>query len=122
MRDLTCRFPGCEQSAEFCDIDHTIAYPTGPPTPPTSNAYAGNPHLLKTFSTGSGGWADTQLPDGTVIWTAPTGKTYKTVPGSRIFFPGWNTATADLPRRDLSAARGIDRGVMMPRRRRTPQG
>jgi Domain of unknown function (DUF222) len=33
IRDLTCRFPGCEQSAEFCDIDHTIPYPAGPTHP-----------------------------------------------------------------------------------------
>ena len=30
VRDLTCRFPGCQESAEFCDIDHTIHYPAGP--------------------------------------------------------------------------------------------
>jgi hypothetical protein len=29
VRDLTCRFPGCDEPAEFCDIDHTIPYPTG---------------------------------------------------------------------------------------------
>jgi hypothetical protein len=27
-------------------------------------------HLLKTFCSG---WNDRQLPDGTVIWTTPTG-------------------------------------------------
>lgn len=32
-RDLTCRFPGCEQPAEFCDIDHTTAHPAGPTHP-----------------------------------------------------------------------------------------
>ena len=47
-------------------------------------------HLLKTFWTGIGGWADKQLPDGTVVWTAPTGRTYKTLPGSRVFFPAWD--------------------------------
>ena len=30
-------------------------------------------HLLKTFWGGPDGWADRQLPDGTVIWTAPGG-------------------------------------------------
>jgi hypothetical protein len=29
-RDLTCRFPNCDRPPEFCDIDHTIPYPTGP--------------------------------------------------------------------------------------------
>ena len=30
-------------------------------------------HLLMTHYTGPGGWADQQLPDGSVIWTAPSG-------------------------------------------------
>jgi hypothetical protein len=54
-----------------------------------------------------------------VIWKAPTGKTYQTAPGSRIFFPTWQTITAELPRRRTPAASGSNRGVMMPRRRRT---
>lgn len=29
-RDLTCRFPGCDQLAVVCDVDHTIAYPDRP--------------------------------------------------------------------------------------------
>ncbi|KUI02289.1 HNH endonuclease signature motif containing protein [Mycobacterium sp. IS-3022] len=29
-RDLTCRFPGCDEPADHCDVDHTIAYPKGP--------------------------------------------------------------------------------------------
>ena len=32
-RDLTCRFPGCDATAEACDIDHTIPYPLGPTHP-----------------------------------------------------------------------------------------
>ena len=40
-------------------------------------------HLLKTFWNGANGWRDRQLPDGTVVWTSPTGHTYTTHPGSR---------------------------------------
>ena len=29
-RDMTCRFPGCTEPADVCDLDHTIAYPIGP--------------------------------------------------------------------------------------------
>ncbi|VBA38323.1 hypothetical protein LAUMK13_02064 [Mycobacterium innocens] len=31
-RDLTCRWPGCDQPAVRCDIDHTIPYAAGGPT------------------------------------------------------------------------------------------
>jgi len=29
-RDMTCRFPGCDEPAWRCDLDHTIPYPVGP--------------------------------------------------------------------------------------------
>lgn len=32
-RDLTCRFPHCNEPATNCDIDHTIPYPAGPTHP-----------------------------------------------------------------------------------------
>ena len=115
IRDLTCRFPGCEESAEFCDIDHTIPYPAGPTHASNLKCLCRKHHLLKTFW----GWRDTQLSDGTVIWKSPTGKTYKTAPGSRIFFPAWQITTAELPRLRPPAAQGSNRGVMMPRRQRT---
>jgi hypothetical protein len=118
VRDLTCRFPGCEESAEFCDIDHTIQYPVGPTHASNLKCLCRKHHLLKTFWTGIGGWADRQLRDGTVIWKSPTGRTYQTLPGSRIFFPDWDTTTAPLPR--LSpVVQERNRGVMMPKRRHT---
>jgi hypothetical protein len=80
---------------------------------------SGDHHLLKTFYTGSGGWADRQPPDGTVEWTAPSGHTYATTPGGSIFFPMLATSTGEL-----TIARGIGppnigRALMMPRRKRT---
>jgi hypothetical protein len=57
--------------------------------------------------------------DGTVILTAPSGRTYTTRPGSRIFFPAWNTTTAELPQTPTPTTAVGDRGVMMPQRRRT---
>ena len=77
---------------------------------------------MKTFWTGIGGWGDIQMPDGAVIWTSPTGKTYTTHPGSRIFFPKWNVTTADLAPSitDLPPPPATGhRGLMMPRRKRT---
>jgi hypothetical protein len=70
---------------------------------------------MKTF----GGWHDIQLPDGTVIWTSPSGRKYITKPGSRLFFETWDTTTADLPPPSIVVPNSGDRGLMMPRRRRT---
>ena len=86
-RDLTCRFPGCDKPAQVCDIDHTVAYPVGPTHPSNLKCLCRFHHLLKTFWNGLGGWLDRQLPDGTIIWTSPTGHTYVTYPGSLHLFP-----------------------------------
>lgn len=74
---------------------------------------------MKTFYTGDGGWGDVQLPDATVIWTSPSGRKYTTKPGSRLFFPNWDTTTADLPPPSTIAPMTAMRGAMMPKRRRT---
>lgn len=52
------------------------------------------------------------------MWTAPTGKTYTTLPGSRLFFPAWNTTTADLPTSSTPPP-GSGRAATMPIRKRT---
>jgi hypothetical protein len=46
---------------------------------------------------------------------SPTGKTHQTLPGSRIFFPAWDTTTAPLPR-PSPVVQQRNRGVMMPKR------
>ncbi len=119
-RDLTCRFPGCDKPAEVCDLDHTVAYPVGPTHPSNLKCLCRFHHLLKTFWDGARGWRDRQLPDGTVVWTSPTGHTYTTYPGSLHLFPQLCAPTATLWQCDppVIEDRG-DRGVMMPKRRRT---
>ncbi len=120
MRDMTCRFPGCDRPAQFCDVDHTIPWPTGVTHPSNTKCLCRIHHLLKTFWKG---WADQQLPDGSVVWTSPSGRTYTTVPASRALFPQWDTATAALPPPATLPATQLtsssDRSVKMPRRRRT---
>jgi hypothetical protein len=76
-------------------------------------------HLLKTFYTGLGGWADQQLSDGTVIWTAPSGQTYRTTPGGSFFFPSLATPTAELIIPPTTGLPSPNRGLMMPTRKRT---
>ncbi|WNG88801.1 DUF222 domain-containing protein [Mycobacterium sp. ITM-2016-00317] len=119
-RDLTCRFPGCDAPATLADIDHTVPYPLGPTHASNLKALCRFHHLLKTFWTGATGWRDRQYPDGTVVWTAPTGHTYTTHPGSRLLFPALCTPTGTLWTGDPPEQVISDhRGAMMPRRRNT---
>jgi hypothetical protein len=118
LRDLTCRFPQCDKPAEYCDVDHAIPWPSGPTHPSNLRALCRKHHLLKTFWSGDDGWRDRQHPDGTIIWTAPTGKVYATRPGSRLLFPQWDTRIA-APRVHAAAPVNGDRTLMMPVRRRT---
>jgi hypothetical protein len=118
FRDMTCRFPNCDQPATHCDVDHSVPWPLGPTHPSNLKCLCRKHHLLKTFWGGPGGWVDRQLPDGSVIWTSPAGKCYTTLPGSRLFFPTWDPTTAGL----IPAVNGEHRparGIMMPIRRRS---
>jgi hypothetical protein len=119
LRDLTCRFPGCDEPAEVCDVDHTVPFPFGPTHPSNLKLLCRFHHLLKTFYTGFGGWADRQQADGTVIWTSPTGHTYTTKPAGSLFFPALAVPTGELALPTWTPPNCTDRGVMMPTRRRT---
>ena len=114
-RDLTCRFPGCDQPADACDLDHTIAYPVGPTQAANLKCLCRKHHLLKTFW----GWLDQQLPDGTIIWTAPSGQTYTTHPGSRLLFPTLCRPTAPVNAPANAPNAEPNRGLKMPRRKTT---
>ena len=120
-RDLTCRFPGCNKPATDTDLDHTVPWPLGPTHASNIKCLCRFHHLLKTFWTGDSGWQDQQLPDGTVIWTSPTGHTYTTHPGSRLLYPTLCEPTGDLWNGDppTPAETSSDRGAKMPRRRHT---
>jgi uncharacterized protein DUF222 len=118
-RDLTCRFPGCDQPAEVCDVDHTVPFPLGLTHPSNLKLLCRYHHLLKTFYTGRGGWTDRQLPDGTVEWTAPSGHTYATTPSGSDFFPLLGASTGELRVVRRIESMGLAKGLMMPRRKRT---
>ena len=118
-RDMTCRFPGCNHPAEYSDLDHTIAYGTGLTHPGNLKALCRKHHLLKTFWTGAGGWADRQLADGTIEWTSPTGHHYRVPPGSRLHFPHWNTTTPVRGTPPTAPSFSPERGLTMPTRQRT---
>jgi hypothetical protein len=74
-RDVTCRFPGCQQPAGRCDLDHTEAYPAGPTSEDNLGALCRLHHRLKHETD----WTLEQH-QGTFIWTSPTGRTYTRAP------------------------------------------
>jgi hypothetical protein len=118
-RDLCCRFPGCDKPAEVCDIDHTIPYCQGGPTHPSNLALLCRAHhLLKTFLCGENGWREVQFSNGTIVWTAPSGRTYTTTPGGALFFPelAEPTGPVTVPVHHIERE---GRTLMMPTRRHT---
>jgi hypothetical protein len=116
-RDLTCRFPGCDKPAQFCDLDHTTPYPYGPTHPSNTKLYCRTHHLIKTFYAGFG-WKEQQFPDGTVAWTAPTRHIYSTQSHGGAMFPALTAPTGELA--DVTVPdESPHRGLMMPTRRQT---
>ncbi|OPX09882.1 HNH endonuclease signature motif containing protein [Mycobacterium sp. AT1] len=116
-RDQTCRFPGCHRPATTADIDHTIAWPYGKTQASNLKCLCRRHHLLKTFWGGENGWRDRQLDDGTIVWTAPDGRTHTTAPGSRILFPELCAPTAPAVTAGRPTAHTA--GLTMPRRKTT---
>jgi Domain of unknown function (DUF222) len=117
-RDLTCRWPGCDQPAIHCDLDHTIPYARGGPTHAGNlKCYCRTHHLVKTFF----GWTEKQLPDGTLILTSEAGQTHVTTPGSALLFPSLCRSVGGLacPEADPPPDYCAPRTAMMPKRRRT---
>lgn len=119
FRDLTCRFPGCDAPAEVCDIDHSVPYPLGPTHPSNLKLLCGYHHLLKTFYSRVGGWHDRQEPDGTVIWTSPSGHEYITKPGGTLLFPALAVPTGALVLPKTMTPAGEHRRLMMPTRKQS---
>ncbi len=117
-RDLTCRWPGCDEPAVHCDIDHSIPYAQGGTTHAGNlNCKCRTHHLVKTFL----GWQEQQLADGTLIFTSPAGHTYITTPGSALLFPSLCHAVGGMPAPEADPPRDYraQRTAMMPKRTRT---
>jgi hypothetical protein len=122
-RDLTCRFPGCDRPASRCDLDHTIPFnhpnPTagGQTVPGNLKCLCRFHHRIKTFA----GWKDKQLPDGTVVWTSPTGQVFHTAPGSTEVIPELGdafSATVNQPMPARRRTRAAQRAAQIARCRR----
>ncbi len=77
-RDKRCRFPGCTQLAQRCDIDHAEAWDDGGSTSAANlGALCRRHHRLKTHTQ----WTITRSSsDGSCEWRSPTGHTFRFVP------------------------------------------
>lgn len=82
-RDLHCRAPGCRVPAHRCDVDHTIDAACGGPTSTSNLAHLCRGHHTVKHHTD---WNVTQLSEGTLQWTSPTGREYRDRPASRVRF------------------------------------
>lgn len=116
-RDLTCRWPGCD--AAVCDADHTVPYPAGPTSRANLKLYCRTHHLIKTFYCGPGGWSERQAPDGTVVFTSPTGHRYTTDPAGAALFPALSVPTGEPVAATVIGSVAANRGLAMPTRSRT---
>ncbi|OBA99012.1 HNH nuclease [Mycobacteriaceae bacterium 1482268.1] len=118
LRDLTCRFPGCDRPAVVCDIDHSIPFNHNDPrrggltVAHNLKCLCRQHHRLKTFHNG---WRDEQLPDGTVIWTSPTGEIYRTAPGGSDLFPDMGSSTVCQEPKPLRRNRSRERAARIER-------
>jgi hypothetical protein len=79
-RDRRCRFPGCTRPATRCDLDHVVAWNDNGPTNASNLAcMCQRHHYLKHSDTG---WQLHLWPDGTCVWTSPSGQTILTGPAT----------------------------------------
>jgi hypothetical protein len=101
-RSLTCSFPGCNRSAWQADLDHIDPFDHDEPLH-GGWTWTGNldpkcreHHRLKTFACG---WTDTHTADGTIEWSSPTGRIYRSAPDGAELFDDIAAACRPAPRR-----------------------
>jgi hypothetical protein len=76
-RDRTCRFPGCPRPARRTELDHQHPWESGGfTTPDNLECLCSRHHHLKHEA----GWTVIGNPNGEIIWTSPTGHTYRSPP------------------------------------------
>lgn len=86
LRDGTCRHPGCDVAAEYCDLDHFVPFNHGDPSAggrtdeENLGAFCRRHHRFKHFS----GWNYSMDPDGTLIVTTPDGEIMITRPSGPL--------------------------------------
>ena len=82
-RDGTCRGIGCRIPAAACDLDHEVPWPAGPTAVSNLQSLHQRHHDVKTHT-------DTTVvtdPDGTTVWTLPSGRVYRVPPHQLLQHP-----------------------------------
>jgi hypothetical protein len=80
LRDLGCRFPGCDRPPEWCEGHHVIRWEDGGPTRPSNLVLLCSHHHHRIHRPG---WHLKLLPTGTVEVTKPDGTTLTSHPPHR---------------------------------------
>lgn len=79
LRDVQCRFPGCNRLAEQSEADHIEGWDSGGHTERTNTQLLCKQHQLFKHALG---WQVVYRPDGSVQWRTPNGLICLEVPGS----------------------------------------
>lgn len=116
-RDQQCRFPGCRRPVFRCELDHNHDHAKGGRTSVDNlSHFCLTHHLLKHPDIpDEHRWTARQLPDWSVEWTSPTGRTFTDPPRRRVMFVpsdsvlGVPPAAADPPAWDPPGHRRSDR-------------
>lgn len=87
-RDAHCRFTGCRRPAHQCDLDHTHDWAQGGRTETGNLAHLCRAHhtLKHPDIPDAHRWSVAQLPDGTLQWTSPLGRSYPDRAPRRVMF------------------------------------
>lgn len=87
-RDQHCRFPGCRMPVHRCELDHTLDWAKGGKTSLDNLAYLCKTHhaLKHPDIADEHRWSARQLPDWSIQWTSPTGRTHTDTPPGRVMF------------------------------------
>ena len=95
-RDWTCTFPGCARCAADADLDHMENFDGSNTTAENLHPLCRTHHRIKTHA----GWNPSRRPDGSTLWTSPTGHEYVHQPETP-----WRQSAMEVP-----ARRRPDRG------------
>ena len=68
-----CEWPGCGARASRCDVEHDLAWPAGATCACNLGPCCRRHHRVKQT-----GWTKTRHADGSLTWTAPTGRAWLT--------------------------------------------